>query len=321
MTKTAIEWTDVVWNPVTGCSKISSGCTNCYAESIDRRFRKDFKPWTAHNAEHNVRLHPERLEQPLHWKKPRRVFVNSMSDLFHEQVSYHFICKVFHIMTGEASYEPSPRHTYQILTKRPRRMYEFFKWLENYPGPEEFISALNALWFDDAPKYVWLGISAEDQRTFDERVKYLIETPAAVRFVSLEPLIGPVSLRWLPAWPENAPTIAMNPSGRTDHLDGARKLDLVIVGGESGPRARAAHPEWLRSIRDQCLSANVPFFLKQRGEYLPISEARVLGLKWSSKMREMDSGAYFPEWMCRVGKKAAGRELDGRTWDEMPEVR
>ncbi len=250
-----IEWTDATWNPVSGCTKVSPGCKNCYAERITERWGQEFT---------EVRERPERLMQPLRWKNPRRVFTCSMADLFHEQVSFEFIASVFHTMTGECDYKPPPAHTYQILTKRAVRMRQFFSWLERYSeGDEAYVLALQTLWFDDAPaRNVWLGVSVEDQQRAEERIPDLLATPAAVRFLSVEPLLGPVALR--------------------DLMD---KIDWVIVGGESGPGARPMHPDWVRSIRDQCQAAGVPFFFKQWGGRSP---------------------------------KAGGRILDGRTWEEFP---
>jgi len=202
MTRSKIEWTDFTWNPVSGCSKVSEGCRHCYAERMDRRQmwrgRQDgFREWTAQNAEYNVRLHPERLEQPLHWRKPRRVFVCSTGDLFHEQVPDRYIAKVFAVMVQ------AREHTFQILTKREKRMNTLLMMggfndsvigeiAQNLPmrTPEH--------WYHDPHKFqwplsnVWLGVSAEDQKTFDERARYLLQTPVAKRFVSLEPLLGPI---------------------------------------------------------------------------------------------------------------------------------
>ena len=272
--KTKIEWCDATWNPTSGCSHVSEGCRHCFAESIAHRFQKDFKPWTAPNAAHNVRLHAERLEIPLRWRKPRRVFVNSVSDLFHEQVPNAFIDGVFGIMlTAE-------NHTFQVLTKRHKRMQEYLTRRSNLSG-------------GPLPN-VWLGVSAEDQKTFDERTKYLLQTPAAKRFVSLEPLLEPIIL-------DDGAFGGGHTALTTeiDHLEDT-KLDWVIVGGESGPGARPMKLEWVRSIRDQCLSVGVPFFFKQWGAWKPIRETM---------------GSYRLE---RVGKKAAGNVLDGRTWEEMP---
>jgi len=285
MGKTKIEWTDSTWSPVTGCSKISLGCKNCYAESLARRFNPDFKPWTPPNAEHNVRLHPERLEQPLRWRKPRRVFVNSVSDLFHEQVPPYFIADVWRVM------RKATKHIFQILTKRPEHMAAFLR-----SG-------------DEILPNVWLGVSAEDQPTFDERTKYLLQTPAAVRFVSLEPLLGPIIL-------DDGP-MGGGHTALTTEIDHAEdtKLDWVIVGGESGPGARPMHPDWVRLIRDQCQAASVNFWFKQWGLWKPVKER-----DWNYRKDHLYLDNDEEDWphMMRVGKKAAGNELDGRVWEEMP---
>lgn len=318
--KSKIEWTDETWNPVTGCSHVSDGCRHCYAERLDRRQmmpgRKDgFREWTAPNAEYNVRLHPERLEWPLRWKKPRRVFVCSMADLFHERVSDEFICDVFEAM------EKATHHTFQVLTKRPERMRDLLvggKVLSGI-GP---------------PKNIWWGVSAEDQKTFDERVPLLLQTPAAVRFVSLEPLLGPIDVDGA-IWPG----CVLTKEQHDEHCDGGmfcdeRNLDWVIVGGESGPGARPMHPDWVRSIRDQCVGAGVPFFFKQWGQYqdgsatknnnvVVLSDGRFFSddefWKLSGTPQTEEIMALKPTMMSSVGKKAAGRELDGEVWDQFPE--
>lgn len=301
--KTKIEWCDATWSPITGCSHVSAGCEHCYAEAMARRFQKDWKPWTAENAAHNVMLHPEGLEQPLHWKKPRRIFVCSMADLFHEQVPDEFIDRVFGMMAL------CPQHMFQVLTKRPEVMCDYFTkkgrsfsieqtgWLyEGYSRPIELSS-----W---PPPNVWLGVTAENQRTADERIPILLETPAAKRFVSIEPMLGPINLRLRnDGVPQNKWGEPLGPCGyycdeQIGHADHSTKLDLVIAGGESGPKARPMSPAWVRSIRDQCQAAVVPFFFKSWGEWAPKPYL------WFDKKR--------------VGKKAAGRELDGRIWEEMP---
>lgn len=275
MTRSKIEWTDETWNPVTGCTKVSEGCEHCYAERITNRFGGP-------GAFDKVVLHPDRLEQPLHWRKPRRVFVNSMSDLFHEAIDATFIARVFNVM-GEAR-----QHTFQVLTKRPGRMAsmvrEYYRIVDCEPYPN-----------------VWLGTSVETQKWADVRIPKLLETPAAVRFLSCEPLLGPVDLALtldgLDAYPESL-------------------IHWVIVGGESGPGARPMHPNWARELRDQCVSWDVPFFFKQWGEWAPDElvpdsrdDRRARAIAWK------DEQAMVP-----IGKKRAGRVLDGRIWDEFPDV-
>lgn len=235
-TQTTIEWTHTTWNPVTGCTKVSAGCKNCYAERMahrlramgQERYRNGFK----------VTLQPQALDEPRRWRKPRLVFVNSMSDLFHRDVPVEFIVKVFETMAS------CPQHTFQVLTKRSERLRRL--------APE-------LPW----PSNVWMGVSVENQKAV-ARIVDLVEVPAAVRFLSVEPLLGPLDEL---------------------SLDG---IGWVIVGGESGPGARPMEPSWVVDIRDGCLEVGVPFFFKQWGG---------------------------------VNKKKTGRQLEGRTWDEMPEVR
>lgn len=212
--RSAIEWTDATWNPVAGCTKVSPGCAHCYAEAITLRFGRGtpFLPGLA-----TIRLHYDRLDIPLRWRAPRRVFVNSMSDLFHEQVPLEFIERVFAVM-GKA-----PRHTFQILTKRHDRLRELAPLLHWLPN-------------------VWIGVSVENQYWAARRIPALLEVPACVRFLSVEPLLGPVDLRCY-----------------------LHSVDWVIVGGESGPRGRRMDPDWVRQIRDDCQAAEVRFFFKQWG--------------------------------------------------------
>lgn len=256
MSATSIEWTDATWNPVRGCSRVSEGCRNCYAERIAARFAKpgmtfhgfarDYdqahlpKPalrvgWTG-----RVELIPSKLIEPLGWRKPRRVFVNSMSDLFHEALSFADIERVYDVMLQ------AERHTFQVLTKRPERMLKFVRdrWLGTG---------------SDLPANVWLGVSVEDQATADERIPLLLKTPAAVRFVSYEPALAGVDFRpWLgPVHPHAI-------------------LDWLIVGGESGPGARPFDVTWARSAVRECREAGVPAFVKQLGAR-PFDSAGTLG--------------------------------------------
>lgn len=231
--RSAIEWTESTWNPVTGCTKISPGCKHCYAERMAVRLKAMGQPNYANGFQ--LTLQPHALEAPLSWKKPQKIFVNSMSDLFHRDVPISFIQEVFKVMAA------AHWHQFQVLTKRSDRLRELsslLDWKEN----------------------VWMGVSVEsDQYVY--RTADLVATGACVKFLSLEPLLGPI-----------------------EGLD-LKSVDWVIAGGESGPRARPVDSEWVRSIRNQCLEAGVPFFFKQ----------------WGGK-----------------NKKKAGRILDGRTWDDMP---
>jgi protein gp37 len=306
---THIEWTDATWNPITGCSVISAGCKHCYAMRLagtrlrHHRSRVGLtRPpnpgplWTG-----QVRLNEDWLDQPLRWKKPRRIFVCAHGDLFHGAVPDEWIDRVFAVMAL------APQHTFQVLTKRPARA---LVWMRN--GRSKDV----ALWHwkvgPDSPSTwplgnVWLGVSVEDQTTADERIPLLLQTPAAVRFVSAEPLLGPVRLPFarLSEWNRLA-----RESGQ-EHA--ATTLDWVICGGESGPGARPAHPDWFRSLRDQCQAANVPFFFKQWGEWLPmLGHAEGVPVR-GDKYTHPDGTI-----MGRAGKRAAGRRLDGRTWDEFP---
>lgn len=290
--KSKIEWTDATWNPVSGCSKVSEGCRFCYAERMSQRFGYTRLPWTNKNAPKNVKLHEDRLEQPLRWQRPRRVFVNSMSDLFHEQVPNDFLIAVFRVMLH------APQHTFQILTKHPFRMLEFCTW---------YYASRNLY---EIPKNIWLGVSCEDQETAYERIPLLLKTPAAIRFISAEPLLGNIDLK-----PESL-----------------NMLDWVIAGGESGPKARPSHMNWFRSLRDQCVAAKVPFFFKQFGEW---GSTETLAVFKNSKLAVVFDNGEPPIYrnprdnflypydkgstMIRVGKKVAGRMLDGRTWEEYPE--
>ena len=236
MAQSSIEWTEMTWNPTTGCNKISAGCKYCYAEVMTRRlhamgiekYKDGFK----------VRVHEDALDVPYSWKKPKVVFVNSMSDLFHPEVPFEFIEKVFRVMNN------TPQHTYQVLTKRADRLYELhhrLNWTNN----------------------IWMGVSVENEKVVD-RIDFLRETNAATKFLSCEPLIGPLA--------------NMN----------LTNIDWVIVGGESGRKARPMKENWVLDIQRQCINAGVAFFFKQWGG---------------------------------VNKKKTGRELGGRTYDEMPGVK
>jgi len=236
---TAIEWTDATWNPITGCTKITRGCDNCYAARFSERFRG--VPGHPFESGFDLTLRPERLRQPLAWSRPRMIFVNSMSDLFHKKVPRRFIDQVFDTM------ERADWHTFQLLTKRSSLMrdYLLMRWADRTP-----------------PKHIWIGVSVEDERA-KGRIAHLRAAPATVRFLSIEPLIGPIGgLR----------------------LDG---IHWVIAGGESGPRARPMHTDWARQVRDQCRQQRVPFFFKQWGGVRPKSGGRALdGREWN----ELPSG-------------------------------
>jgi protein gp37 len=233
MAHSSIEWTESTWNPLTGCTKISPGCKHCYAERMAKRLKAMGQPNYSNGFK--LTMHEAVLQKPLEWKTPQIIFVNSMSDLFHEKVPIEFIQKTFAVMR-QANW-----HQFQVLTKRAERLAELSPLI-------------------DWPDNVWMGVSVENQ-DYSFRIDQLISTGAKTKFLSLEPLLGPIS-----------------------HLT-LGGINWVIVGGESGPGARPLNKEWVTEIRDQCVSARVPFFFKQWGG---------------------------------VQKKKAGRELDGRTWDEMP---
>ena len=229
----SIEWTDSTWNPLTGCTKISLGCTNCYAERMALRLQAIGQPNYANGF--RITLHGNLIELPLGWKKPQTIFVNSMSDLFHEEVTDEFIFRIFDTMRR------AKWHRFQILTKRSKRLLDLSPHLQWMP-------------------HIWVGVSVESQN-YTFRIDHLRKTEARIKFLSLEPLLGPI------------PDL---------NLEG---IDWVIVGGESGPRARAMQAGWVIDIRNQCQKSKVPFFFKQWGG---------------------------------TNKKKAGRLLEGRTWDEIP---
>lgn len=237
-TTTQIEWTEATWNPITGCSKITRGCDFCYAERFSERFRG--VPGHPFENGFDLMLRPERLTQPLHWRQPRRIFVNSMSDLFHKDVPKPFVDSVFDTM------EAADWHTFQVLTKRSSLMVRYLC--------SRYGSGL-------APSHIWLGVSVEDEKNA-VRLKHLQAAQASVKFVSFEPLLGPV--------------------GKVD-LTG---IDWVIVGGESGPQSRPLAEEWAIQIRDQCRGAKVAFFFKQWGGVRPKSGGRLLrGREWNQYPR------------------------------------
>ncbi len=331
--KTGIEWTDATWNPVTGCDRTSPGCDNCYALTMAARLKRmgqanyqnDGDPRTS-GPGFGVTCHPHMLDHPLQWRRPRRIFVNSMSDLFHPSVPYEFIVQVFAVMALAS------QHTFQVLTKRPQRMeavlgatnpgfkpdvdtaaFELaaelsrqYEWHSGYTG----FSTIETYWLPN----VWLGTSIESDK-YAFRADRLRFTPAAVRFISAEPLLGPL------------PSLDLT------------GIDWLVAGGESGPGARPMHPDWVRDLRDRCERSGgycddglgdeccdtaphpgTAFLFKQWGEWHP----------WGQRLADgtvnlLSKGEHPDRWredgpMVRVGKRDAGRELDGRTWDEYPEV-
>lgn len=328
---TKIEWTDTVWNPTTGCNKISAGCKNCYAERMHKRLQSMGQKKYQTDFNKGVQTWEDELLKPLSWKKPRRVFVNSMSDLFHEDVPFEFIDNVFAVMAV------TPQHTYQVLTKRADRMEEYLTY--TYRSYQILASIQDlGLDFGKASKTrplpnVWLIVSVENQEQLDERVPRLLRCPAAVRGLSCEPLLGPLDLSKVSITTREVGPFVINPltgiSGNEDvsNWPDCGKIHWVIAGGESGPGARPMHPDWVRSLRDQCQAAGVPFFFKQWGEYLPANHwdlEKMGGHFADSKKKRIEQPDLINEgcWsaMYKVGKKAAGRLLDGLEWNEFPEA-
>lgn len=313
--KTKIEWTEATWNPIRGCTRVSEGCRNCYAERVAARFSGPGEAYeglaklvTIDKMGHKearwtgqVRYVTEHLRDPLRWKRPRMIFVNSMSDLFHEKVHDEWIEDIWDVMLK------AKQHTFQILTKRPGRMLE---WVSNWKFTIGKYSVL---------PNVWLGVSVEDQSTADERIPILLETQAAIRWVSYEPALGPVDFRGLLGGSFDALT-GMERTG----FNTEAKLDWIVCGGESGPGARPMHPDWARSARDQCVAAGIPFFMKQWGEWVA-PEQNICALHNGGEHGYVSDGFEHSkgcpnakQFVVRMGKKAAGRLLDGQTWSQYP---
>lgn len=349
----SIEWTNETWNPLAGCTPVSAGCKNCYAakEAVRLAGNPNEKIATKYAGTAEMRgagarrravftgrvnLDKAALVKPLRWKEPRRVFVNSMSDLFHESVPFDFIDQVF------ATMALARQHTFQVLTKRPERMAEY---LADPRGPVHVGLAAFGLVLDNPGKgwgegvmltgegdeagrlkvwplpHVWLGTSVEDQKAADERIPHLLRAPAAVRFLSCEPLLGPVDLTAIERWRDEPLSALEEQVGWVERP----RIDWVIAGGESGPAARPMHPDWARSLRDQCSVAGVPFFFKQWGAWgeVDFDEDNPATAPAGQWLNLAGGQGFHGEALVRVqrrGKRAAGRELDGRTWDEFPQV-
>lgn len=347
---TKIEWTDATWNPVNGCSLASPGCTNCYAMKQAHRVPQR-RGLTRHTSggmvwTGEVRFDEAKLTQPLHWKRPRRIFVCAHGDLFHDAVPDEWIDRVFAVMAL------CPQHTFQVLTKRSARMLEYARraqpcgehWLAGHDGTAGVIWPL---------PNVWLGVSVEDQTRADERIPDLLATPAAVRWISAEPLLGPVDLtvyrddqliEALTGDRQDGVIMRADFSlvGINSKFSNGPKIDWVVVGGESGPGARPMHPDWARTLRDQCAAAGVPFFFKQWGEFMPVvAVSNDSGgvdfvppmpltniMRWrrwdgeqSRTARKGESvGEFFEPGTLAVplGKRAAGRLLDGTEHNATP---
>lgn len=351
--RSKIEWTDSTWPVVTGCTALSAGCDNCYAANHARRFAGT-KAWP--NG-FDVTLWPERLDQPMRWRAPRKVFVCSTGDLFHDKVPDEYIAHVFAVMQSCAT------HTFQVLTKRHGRMRALLNSGAFWSAVTDFGEHVMAqrpsreqYWPNHGQRHgflpnVWLGVSVESQHWADIRIPALLDTPAAVRYLSLEPLLERVELRralrkWVPAQD--------HPAWDGQRLRVREVLHWVIAGGESGPRARPLHPEWVRVVRDDCVAAGIAFHFKQFGEYLPVAVTddedfafgraydHPLGGRMSPSVRVKVGGAATMRGAStrllepgertrntvlldrntiavRVGKRRAGRTLDGRIWDQYPQ--
>ncbi|WP_417831690.1 DUF5131 family protein [Terasakiella sp.] len=379
---TSIEWTDKTWNPIAGCTVVSEGCKNCYAINqamrnaamgCDKYVGTTRKSGTKHVWTGKINFDEKALLAPLKRKIPTRYFVNSMSDLFHENVPDEWIDKIFAVMAL------CPQHTFQVLTKRPERMREYYQ----NPARDDLITWAQAEFANRFQSQtvslpnVWLGVSIEDQKTADERIPILLDTPAAVRWVSAEPLLGPVRLDRIGGWSETYEDLGRHPddywpanaydamwldalfgvyAGEARLPDGQAlgtidvglrhcggKIDWVVVGGESGHGARPMHLEWVQKIQEQCGGhVNVPFLFKQWGTWLPHSHfvdqcvpdddeiTRYKTMEWRGDVWA-DVGK--PVWSdftdgvvdedhcyALVGKKKAGRLLNGKTYDQYPEV-
>jgi len=339
-----IEWTEDTWNPITGCSKVSQGCKNCYAEREWPRLVH--LPAYKGRAFTDVACQPERLGRPLSWTKPRMIFVNSMSDLFHEDVPDEFIDSVFGVMWACLwGRNEKPGHIFQVLTKRAERMRNYLQqdrrkhWATaavHHGGGIDPDGIWDQVMDAEGPHpRIWLGVSVEDQAAADERIPLLLQTPAAVRWVSAEPLLGPVDLGELPSHSGIGRYLDSLSNAGCEYADVPGKLDWVVVGGESGHNARPMHPDWARSLRDQCAAAGVPFLFKQWGEFVTgrqsehglnycYDNARTGGWvepngNYSIGEKAAPVSPIASEHVFKLGKKAAGRLLDGAQHDGYPE--
>lgn len=304
--QTGITWTNATWGPVTGCTKVSAACKHCYAERDWARLVH--LPTYAGRKFTDVACHPERLDQPLRWKRARMIFVNSMSDLFHEDIPDEFIDRVFAVMALAG------QHTFQVLTKRPERMLAYLARLgksarlldaaaRTMGYTLEFQGQNLVSW--PIPN-IWLGVSVEDQVTANERIPLLLQASAAVRFVSAEPLLEPLSLQ------QACEKYRYQLHG-VECCGMARNLGWVIVGGESGPKARLMHPDWARNLRDECQRADVPFFFKQTGLWQALEPGEAGKKAYREKKTVFQWNTSF------VKTKGGGSDLlDGRQWLEWP---
>lgn len=327
--KHGIEWTDESWNPVTGCSKVSEACRNCYAlRDWPRNAKKEGSVYFGREFT-DVQCHADRLDKPIQWTRPRRIFVNSMSDLFHEAVPESFILSVFMTMAR------APQHNFQILTKRPQRMRDILlKWEKDGLTLREGCGVV-------LPN-VWLGVSVEDQDAAESRIPLLLETPAAIRWISAEPLLGYIDLTCLTLYSNNGLGEYLNalngdkwqessifgggPSWHPEEHPEWPRLDWVVVGGESGPKSRPMHPEWAMRLFKQCEESGTPFLFKQWGEWAPYNyeiatddKNSFVWLLFNGKVGDyQDWVADKAAFMDRRGKKINGRLLNGKLHDGYP---
>ena len=361
MGKTKIEWCSDVWNPLVGCTHAGTpGCDRCYAARMAARFSKPglwgegLAEMTKGSARWTGKINfvESKLDLPLRWKKPCRIFVNSMSDLFHENVPDEWVDRIFAVMAlcdGRRGTRFKASHIFQVLTKRSERMRAYLSdpetphriasWICHDHTVKGYRPTKNGCdwraWEPWPLPNVWLGVSAEDQKTADERIPLLLRTPAAVRWISAEPLLEPIDLS---AWrcgsfqpPYDRPGIdSCGRCRRPSLMHFGRRLDWVVVGGESGPGARPMHPQWAISLRDQCVTSGIKFLFKQQGAWMPIHAEDPL--EWGkgemplapdgTDLRGHEASASPVKGdvvlMRRVGKKAAGRMLAGQEWNEYP---
>ena len=357
--KSKIEWTDASWNIVTGCTRASPGCDFCYAVRTTKRLaamgQEKYKGLVNEGKDHFngvVKTHERLLKVPLSWREPRKVFVCSMSDLFHKDVPFDFIDKAFAVMAL------CPQHVFQILTKRPERMADYLNTpFRNNRVADAFMGIpglmLSTLERQRGNTYqslrggrllldnVWLGTSVENQATADERIPHLLKCPASVRWLSCEPLLGAVDLSengtlyFCPTCDElGGGPGDMSICGRDDCRNSYinRGIDWVVVGGESGAGARPMHPDWARDLRDDCKGAGIPYFFKQWGKHVPVQYD---GGHWFHNPDHKNADPIYgdvtwPSWkqvvsldgvtLAAAGKHAAGRHLDRRTWDQYPDL-
>lgn len=345
MSKSKIEWTEETWNPTLGCSKVSEGCRNCYAMHVSAWIANMAKSKESQSPvekaymsvikqdengkylpqwNNKIAILDERLTDPIRWKKPRTIFVNSMTDLFHPDIPFEYIDRVFAVMAI------TPRHTYQVLTKRPERMAEYLNRGSEIPPLEGVPAGRGRSSMRHPLPNVWLGTSVENQATAEERIPQLLKCPAKIRFLSCEPLLGPILFNEI-----NQGNQFYDPLGGLGDISPGSftKIHWVIVGGESGKQARPMHPDWVRTIRDQCQQAGTAFFFKQWGEWKDGSSPQkkvehIAALNngefhpWDSNIKHKATvswNKHNPTIMSKVGKKQSGNTIDTQTHTVYPQ--